>query len=192
MGPPFDAVVLAGGRARRLGGVDKPGLDLAGRTLLRRVADAAGDARRLVVVGPSRPDLPGAVFTREDPPGAGPVPAIAAGLTRVSAPWVAVLAADLPFLRPGHLAALHRLAVDRDGALLVDDGGQEQWLAGMWRTDTLHAALRGYGGRSVRGLLGPLRFARYACETGEGVPPPWLDCDTMGDVETAREWTWQT
>lgn len=36
----LDAVVLAGGTGSRMGGVDKPGLTVAGRTLLERVADA--------------------------------------------------------------------------------------------------------------------------------------------------------
>ncbi|MGW7786766.1 NTP transferase domain-containing protein, partial [Streptomyces tricolor] len=37
---PYDAVVLAGGAARRLGGADKPGLRVGGRALLDRVLAA--------------------------------------------------------------------------------------------------------------------------------------------------------
>ncbi|MEU0572553.1 NTP transferase domain-containing protein, partial [Nonomuraea sp. NPDC005983] len=75
----YDAVVLAGGEARRLGGADKPGLTVGGRTIAERVVSAVPDAARVVVVGPERA-LPGVVFTREDPPGGGPVPALRAGL----------------------------------------------------------------------------------------------------------------
>ncbi|MDP9398746.1 MAG: NTP transferase domain-containing protein, partial [Actinomycetota bacterium] len=53
--PPYDAVVLAGGRARRLGGVDKPGLEVAGRSLLDRVLAACAGAGRTVIAGPQRP-----------------------------------------------------------------------------------------------------------------------------------------
>ncbi|MYS16776.1 NTP transferase domain-containing protein, partial [Streptomyces sp. SID4982] len=35
-GAPYDAVVLAGGGARRLGGADKPGVQVGGRALLDR------------------------------------------------------------------------------------------------------------------------------------------------------------
>ncbi|NUW41709.1 molybdenum cofactor guanylyltransferase [Nonomuraea rhodomycinica] len=101
----YDAVVLAGGEARRLGGADKPGLVVGGRTLLERVAGAVSGAGRVVVVGPAR-DLPGVVFTQEDPPGGGPVPALRAGLREVTAPRVVLLAADLPFLTPPHISAL--------------------------------------------------------------------------------------
>ncbi|MEH6375729.1 NTP transferase domain-containing protein, partial [Streptomyces sp. KLMMK] len=40
----YDAVVLAGGAARRLGGADKPTLRVGGRTLLDRVLEACADA----------------------------------------------------------------------------------------------------------------------------------------------------
>ena len=40
--------------------------------------------------------------------------------------------------------------------MLIDDGGREQWLAGVWRTAVLVRALAGYEGRSLHGLLGPL------------------------------------
>ncbi|PBO19632.1 molybdenum cofactor guanylyltransferase, partial [Streptomyces albidoflavus] len=50
----FDAVVLAGGGARRLGGVDKPGLRVGGRALIDRVLAACGQARMTVVVAAPR------------------------------------------------------------------------------------------------------------------------------------------
>jgi len=52
---PYDALVLAGGQARWLGGVDKMAIPLGGRDMLDRVLDAVPDADRVVVVGPPRP-----------------------------------------------------------------------------------------------------------------------------------------
>ncbi|XVQ07802.1 molybdenum cofactor guanylyltransferase [Spirillospora sp. CA-255316] len=172
---PYDAVVLAGGRARRLGGADKPGTPVGGRPLIGWVADAVAGAGRLIVVGPPRPGLPHAVVVREDPPGSGPVPALRAGLPEVRAPWTVLLAADLPFLRPSHVAALLE-AAGGGGAVLVDQDGREQWLAGCWPTGPLRTALAGYEGGSLRGLLGPLRPVPVALAAGER--PPWYDCDT--------------
>ncbi|MGO4426310.1 NTP transferase domain-containing protein, partial [Streptomyces sp. MCAF7] len=51
----YDAVILAGGAARRLGGADKPALRVGARPLLDRVLDACRGAERTVVVGPRRP-----------------------------------------------------------------------------------------------------------------------------------------
>ena len=69
---PFDAVVLAGGSARRLGGVDKPALQVGGASLLERVLAAVPSAGRVVVVGPPRALPPEVVQVREQPPGGGP------------------------------------------------------------------------------------------------------------------------
>ncbi len=208
---PFGMIILAGGRATRLGGADKPGLTVGGRSLLDAVLAAGTEAgaRQAVIVGPSRPGagrLPGGPpvrFVREEPPGAGPVPALRRGLAELDGgweqgagaePWVAVLAADLPFLRAAHLRALLATVRDGldgallDGAVLVDDGERAQWLAGCWRTAVLRRAVAGYAGASLHGLLAPLRPASVRITPGPGEPPPWLDCDTEADLRRARGW----
>ncbi|MFF9149607.1 DUF6457 domain-containing protein [Streptomyces sp. NPDC014861] len=75
----YDAVVLAGGAARRLGGVDKPGVRVGGRALLDRVLAACAGARLTVVVGDPRPTVRPVHWTREQPAGTGPLAALAAG-----------------------------------------------------------------------------------------------------------------
>ncbi|MBR8741048.1 molybdenum cofactor guanylyltransferase [Nocardiopsis sp. MG754419] len=184
MSAHLDAVVLAGGAATRMGGVDKPGLTIAGHTLLEHVADTvrAYDPRAgVTVVGPDR-ERPRATYVREDPPGAGPVPALRAGLPTVRAPWCALLAADLPYLSPDHLTALARAAETGDGAVLVDASGREQWLTGLWRTETLRGALDAYTGRSLYGLLTPLAPVPVPLTGG----PVSFDVDTPEALERAR------
>jgi hypothetical protein len=94
----YDAVVLAGGAARRLGGADKPGVRVGGRALLDRVLAACAGARTTVVVADPRPAARPVLWAREEPPGGGPLAALDAGLRRTTAPYVVVLSADLPFL----------------------------------------------------------------------------------------------
>jgi molybdopterin-guanine dinucleotide biosynthesis protein A len=183
----YDAIVLAGGSARRLGGVDKPSLVVGERTLLDAVLDAAAQAGRTVVVGPARPVSRPVTWTREDPPGGGPVAALAAGLPLVEAPLVAVLAADLPFLTAAVLDRLVQAATGHDGALLVDSSGRDQVLLGVWVTDVLRRAMPDSptGARVARVLAG-LDAVRVP-ETGTaGGPPPWFDCDTDEDLMRAR------
>jgi molybdopterin-guanine dinucleotide biosynthesis protein A len=186
---PFGIIVLAGGRGSRLGGRDKPGLTVGGRTLLGSVvaAGTAAGARQIIVVGPERPGLDGVCFVAEQPPGAGPVPALRRGLAEAPPPWVAVLAADLPFLREAHLGTLVAAAAGHQGAVLVDGGGRPQWLAGCWRTRILRRAVTSYRGTSLRGLLGPLSPVLVSLAQAPGEPPPWLDCDTPEDLRRARE-----
>ncbi|MFV2196908.1 molybdenum cofactor guanylyltransferase [Nocardiopsis sp. LOL_012] len=180
----LDAVVLAGGGARRLGGADKPGLVVGGRTLLERVAEAVRahtpDAG-LTVVGPER-GSPRARYVREDPPGSGPVPALRAGLAHVEREWFALLAADLPHLAPAHLEELSAALTGADtGAVYVDAEGREQWLTGLWRTAAVREALAAYGGRSLYRLLGPLEPRTVPLPGGDA-----FDVDTPEDLERAR------
>jgi molybdopterin-guanine dinucleotide biosynthesis protein A len=193
----LDAVVLAGGRASRLGGADKPALVVGRRSLVASVLSAVAEAgaQRVVVVGPERPGLEFAGelrAVREDPPGSGPVPALRRGLAEVSAPWVVVLAADLPFIAAEDLRSLlaaGQRAGPAAGAVLADDTGRPQWLAGCWQTGVLRAAAGGYAGGSLRGLLGPLAPVIVGPAPDQAGPPPWLDCDTEDDVRLARAWS---
>ncbi|MGH3433518.1 MAG: NTP transferase domain-containing protein, partial [Thermocrispum sp.] len=77
---PLYAVILAGGAAARLSGVDKPMLEVGGKPLLHTVIGAVAGAAAVVVVGPRRTDTMRVRWAREDPPGGGPVAALAAGL----------------------------------------------------------------------------------------------------------------
>ena len=52
-----EAVVVAGGRATRMGGVDKPALVVHGRRMLDSALTAVSACRRVTVVGPPRDDL---------------------------------------------------------------------------------------------------------------------------------------
>ncbi|MFJ5883134.1 molybdenum cofactor guanylyltransferase [Kitasatospora cineracea] len=192
----YDAVVVAGGAGRRLGGADKPALTVGGRTLLDRVLAACADARQTLVVGPGRPtERTGLRWLREDPPGGGPLAAVAAALPAVTAPRVLLLAADLPFL---DAATVRRLlaALDEagsrddgdggwDGALLVDADGRDQPLAAAYRTAPLRAARTALGdpaGRPLRGLLAPLRLTRLPDPAGAA-----FDCDTWDELAAARD-----
>ena len=184
--PPYAALVLAGGRAARLGGQAKPQLEVGGRTMLDAVLGAVADAEHRVVVGPPQPVPEDVVVVREQPPGGGPVAALRAGLPAVGSEVVALLAGDLPFLSAALVAQL-RAALVRDGVLVVDDGGRDQFLLGVWRTPALRAALPGTGGpTSLRRVLAPLSVDRIRPTVPPGTPPPWLDCDTPADLARAR------
>lgn len=185
--PPFAAIVLAGGRAARLGGQPKPQLDVGGRSMLSAVLTALDGAEPRVVVGPPQPVPAGVLLVREQPPGGGPVPALAAGLAAVgSAEVVAVLAADLPFVTAELVLAL-RERLTGDGVLVVDDTGRDQLLLGVWQTAALRAAAAGARPHApLRGLLAPLAVRRYRPPVTPGVPAPWTDCDTPAELASAR------
>lgn len=186
---PLAAIVLAGGRASRLGGAAKPLLEVGGRTLIDGVLAALADAGvdPIVVCGPPMPVAREVSWVREDPPFGGPVTGIAAGLRAVDAERVALLAADLA--RPAAaLAVLLPHAVElteADAVCLADPDGRSQWLAGVYRADALRRGLAALAdsGRdaSLRDLLRGMRI-RTVPASREAV----ADVDTWQDLEQAR------
>ncbi|MER5580802.1 NTP transferase domain-containing protein [Streptomyces asoensis] len=187
--PAHDAVVLAGGGARRLGGADKPGVRVGGRALLDRVLGACADARTTVVVAEPRPTARPVRWAREDPPGGGPVAALDAGLRRTAADEVLVLSADLPFLAADTVRRLlSTLRAGRaEGVLLTDADGRDQPLVAAYRSAALRrelAALAADQG-ALTGL--PLRRLTAGLDLTR-VPDPVasFDCDTWDDIAAAR------
>ena len=150
-------IVLAGGEARRLGGVDKALVDVGGVTMLDRVlAAAAPNCDLLVVVGPARQtSVAGVRFTSEDLPGGGPVPAGAAGLAAVpDADAVVVLAVDLPLLTSEDVATLLAGLDEADAVAAADDRGRPNPLLAAYRASVLRAATTDAGAPAAR-LLPP-------------------------------------
>ena len=184
--PPYTAVVLAGGRAARLGGQAKPQLEVGGRTMLAVVLAAVADAERRIVVGPPQPAPDDVLQVREQPPGGGPVAALRAGLAEVRTDVLALLAGDLPFLT-AELVGQLRTRLTGDGVLVLDDTGRDQLLLGVWRTAALRAAVADSAGpTSLRKVLAPLSVRRLRPSVPAGAPAPWLDCDTPADLARAR------
>ena len=180
----FDAVVLAGGRGTRLGGVDKALLRVDGSTLLERVLDATRSASNAIVVGPPR-DLPlprSVEWTREVPEGGGPVAALAAGLERVEQPFVLVVAVDMPYVTRDVVVRLVESSSEDRGALIVDETGKLQPLLAAYPVDPLRHRLRALGrldGLSMTRLVEGLSFVTVAD------PIAARDCDTPADLELA-------
>ncbi|HEU5269975.1 MAG TPA: NTP transferase domain-containing protein [Jatrophihabitans sp.] len=185
----LDAIVLAGGRGVRLGGQElgaKALIPLAGWPLADHVLLAASGASTRIQVGPRRIALGSPVFCTERPAGAGPVAAIAAALRLVNQPMVAVLAGDLPFIG-GALEPLAQCVTvrGRDAGLLVDTGGRSNYLAAVWHTEALRAALARLGtpiGLPVRAL-----YERADIERVPDFDACSADVDTPADRRLAEE-----
>ncbi len=161
--PPTFGVVLAGGRARRMGGGDKARIRIGGATILERVLaclrpqcsrlvlNAAGDAARfadtgLAVVADSVPDY------------AGPLAGILAGLDWAAnaAPeiaWVVSVSVDCPFLPRDLVARLHRARVAAGAQLACASSGERRHpVVALWAValrEELRRALTGEGLRKV-------------------------------------------
>ena len=179
----FDALVLCGGGGTRLGGVDKGALVLGDRTLLDRAIEAVAAAHRTIVVGPKTETEGPVTWTSEDPPGGGPVAAIAAGLEHVTSDVVVILGVDHPFVDGACVLRILEALDDHPGAVVTDATGRHQFLVGAYRVAALLEALDGKQphGMSVRSLLAGMSLVTLPD------PRSALDIDTPGDLERAGE-----
>lgn len=196
---PIQAVVLTGGRGSRLGGAAKAELDLGDGPLIARLLDALASAglADAVVVGPPPSHVPDTLrvrVTREDPPFGGPAAAVQAAIPLVEAPWVLLLACDLPRADDVVRLLLDRWAGGtgggRDGLVLVDDEQQPQWLAGVYAREALDQALRAATSEAtLGGRRGPRMgdvVRRLELEPVADPSGASRDVDTPEDVEWWR------
>jgi molybdopterin-guanine dinucleotide biosynthesis protein A len=185
------AVILVGGTGSRLGGADKASLEIDGVSLLERALGATLAATDVVVVGDPSPTSVPVTWVREDPPHGGPAAGLLAGLDAFRTPpeVVCVLAVDMPGVTAATVARLTwavEAAPDVDAAVLVDQDGRRQTLAGVYR----YAALVDAGpdspeerhGLPVKKLVESLRFAEVAAVGTEA-----RDVDTWEDLRPLGE-----
>jgi molybdenum cofactor guanylyltransferase len=188
MGRPA-ALILAGGTGRRLGGVEKPLLPLAGRTVLERIVAALGDDVAAVALSANGdrarfaklglPVLPDGPFQGE-----GPLAGLLAGLD-----WAAGLGAtallsvpgDTPFLPAGLATAL------APPPACAASGGRRHHLVALWPVAARGAL------RLRLGVPGPRAVARFADEIELRVVEfpirpwdPFFNINTPDDLAHAR------
>lgn len=91
------ALILAGGKATRFGGIAKHELVVDGETIFaRQVRVLAPRVAEILVSSPR--DIAGYRTVRDRVAGVGPLAGIAAGLAACRTPWLLVLAGDMPYV----------------------------------------------------------------------------------------------
>ncbi|BCW50910.1 molybdenum cofactor guanylyltransferase (plasmid) [Arthrobacter sp. StoSoilB13] len=198
-------MILAGGRATRLGGVPKPGLTFDGASLLSHALQAARGASAVVVVGPDTSGIggvlpDGVLSAREEPAFAGPAAAIAAGLAALHeaaalrqavspAPWTLVLACDMPHAARGIAPLWEELRAhpEAEGAMAVSADGRQQPLLGVYSTRALErevsaaSATSGLTNSSVFRLLARLNLLAVTVPDGSTDDvDTWEDAAALG------------
>lgn len=190
-------VILAGGRATRLGGGDKPLRLIGEATILDRIIDTLRPQVEAILLNANGdPDrfsawrLP--VVADQDPEGAGPLAGILAGLdwaarNRPDLPWVLTVTGNSPFLPDDLAARLHAAREEARHPLscAVSNGRTHPPIA-LWpvalRTD-LRGALRA-GERKIDRWT-----ARHGCATAAwDTEPfdPFFNTNTEEDLAQAR------
>ena len=113
------AAILAGGRARRLGGLDKSRMIVGGRTILPRQLDVLQRVVSRMVIVANEPEHfadAGVPVLVDAVPGSGSLGGIYTALVDASGP-VLVLACDMPFVTAPFLARVIEAGQEVDVAL---------------------------------------------------------------------------
>lgn len=95
------ALILAGGRATRMGGIDKTALVVDGETIFARQVRVVAPrvAEILISVGAEpNEDRQGLRTVTDAVAGAGPLAGVLAGAQACATPWLLVVAGDMPYL----------------------------------------------------------------------------------------------
>ncbi len=191
-------VLLAGGKARRMGGGDKCLRTLGGETLLARAIARAGPQVGALVLNangdPSRFAGYGLPVIHDVVEGyAGPLAGVLSGLEwaaaeRPDAAYVATIPTDAPFF-PDDLVSRLADAVRREGAELgcAASGGRSHPVFGLWSVrlkDDLRSALVGEGLRKIDVWTARHRLASVEFEAG--AIDPFFNANTPEDLVEAE------
>lgn len=180
-------MILCGGRARRLGGVDKPLLRIAGKTLLERAVRALRPQVQAVVV--SAPADPGAydgldiAVVPDEAPDQGPLAGLASCLPHVATPWLLTWPGDAP-CPPTDLIARLRPVCRGAGAATVCADGRRQNATVLMTRERAAAFVRRFrqGERKLADVLD-----REAVPAVAMPAAGFIDIDTPEDLARAGD-----
>lgn len=160
------ALILAGGRATRLGGVDKRTLRVGGASIFeRQCAVLAPLCADILVSTPGA--APGYRTVADAVPGGGPLAGIAAGLAHATTPWLLVVAGDMPHLSAPVLGLLLGAAGDGVDAVGIRIGGRPEPLLCLYRVAPVRPRVE------ARLAAGQLKAS--ALLTDDGLAVAWVD-----------------
>jgi molybdenum cofactor guanylyltransferase len=190
------ALIFAGGRASRLGGVNKALLEVGGSTIVARILAALGPlvAERVLLTNDAAlADLEEVTLVFDPAPHAGVLPALAAGLKAAAGDVCLAVACDMPFVSPelfAHLLDVQRLA-DADVVIPRTAGFLEPMHAVYRREPVLHAirAALARGDQRMISYFSEVRVREVAEEEWRPVNPSgtaFFNVNTPDDLAEAR------
>ena len=110
------ALILAGGKATRLGGTAKHEIVVEGRSIFERQTALLAPRVQEILVSTAQA-MPGYRCVHDVLPDVGPLAGIAAGLRAMKTPWLLVVAGDMPHLSAPVLDLMLDAANDLDEAV---------------------------------------------------------------------------
>jgi molybdenum cofactor guanylyltransferase len=196
--PPTLGVVLAGGRARRMGGRDKWHIQIGGRTILERILDRLRSQCSTIVFNSNSDPIPGThglqVVADSVADYPGPLAGILAGLdwAAQNAPevsWVVSVSSDCPFLPRDLVARLHRARSEANAELAcAQSAGRRHHVVALWPVrlrEDLRSAITAEGMYKVHEWTG--RYPLAAAVWDDTPVDPFFNINTPEDAGKAEK-----
>lgn len=160
------ALILAGGKATRFGGIAKHELVIDGETIFERQVRVL--APRVAEILVSGPVIEGFRSVNDAFEGAGPLAGVAAGLAACQTDWLLVIAGDMPHVSSDLIVGMLAVVRDDVDAIGVRANGLPEPLLSLLHVRTLPVIER---------ALAAGRFKASRLLTDEGLRVHWLDAD---------------
>jgi molybdenum cofactor guanylyltransferase len=160
------ALILAGGKATRLGGIDKREIIVDGRTIFARQVEALRPCVAEIIVSSPRA-IDGHHTVIDAIPDLGPIAGIAAGLAAATTPWLLVLAGDMPHVHRSFIELLLSRAGSESDAVGIRIGGLPEPLCTVLRVAVWHPI--------VARRIAARRLKASALLTDEDVRVFWIE-----------------
>lgn len=132
--PDFDptavtGIILAGGRARRMGGIDKGLISLCGRPMVAHVLDSLANQASAIIINanrnrPAYAALGHPVVADRSGDYSGPLAGMSSGLHSAATPLCVTLPCDAPRLGADVARRLHAALAASGAAIAVADDGE--------------------------------------------------------------------
>ena len=158
------AIILAGGRGKRLGYKEKALIPISGKPIIEYIIEvlegvvdeiivSVRDDRQKQLLKEYTTDR---IIVVDEYVGAGPLAGILEGLGAAGGEYVFIVACDMPFINIGVLEFLFKCAQGHDGALPVGDDGIYEPLHAVYRTGPMLAGTEKAIEQGERFILAPI------------------------------------
>jgi molybdopterin-guanine dinucleotide biosynthesis protein A len=187
--PPITAVILAGGSASRMGGIDKAQLPWQGRRFIDHIIERIAPQSTEILINSNRPDsyagLSHRIITDPWPESRGPLAGLLAGMEAATTDWVLFVPCDCP--QPAtDLAQRLWSAIDTASMIAHACVGEDSHYLFCLMHRSLHPALRDYlqqGGRAAHRWMRMQQSRRVAFDDK---PEAFLNINSPEAFEALR------
>ncbi|WP_440952407.1 molybdenum cofactor guanylyltransferase [Methanococcoides sp. FTZ1] len=160
----LSALILAGGRGRRLGNTEKALMNCDGRSLLERTISILDDIVDEVLISVRDEEqekefeayAPGKRFVLDSYSDIGPLAGILEGFRAASGEYIFVTACDMPFIDPKVVEFMFRCAEGHDAAVPLRPDGSMEPLCGVYRVEPMLPLIESSIASGKRFILAPV------------------------------------